>query len=283
MPALPESTIIVTGANSGVGFAASRRFAAAGARVVMVCRDETRGREARDAIRGEYPDARVVLEVGDLAELHSARALADRLHGLGGVDVLVNNAGVARMELELTGDGLERTMATNHLGHFVVTVRLLPRLLEAGGRVVNVSSEGHRRGDLRRAPLRDIFRGRIDYNGFQAYCDSKLANVLFTMELHRRYGADGITAVAMHPGVLSTRIWDKDSSFGMWLARLAKPFMGKPDIGGEAVFRLVVDPAVNALSGVYFKVGEQVDPAEQALDEQLAAELWRTSEALAER
>jgi NAD(P)-dependent dehydrogenase (short-subunit alcohol dehydrogenase family) len=247
----------------------------------MVCRDEERGRQARDALRREAPEARVVLELADLSDLASARALGDRLHALGGVDVLVNNAGVARMELELTADGLERTMATNHLGHFVITLGLLDRLRAAGGRVINVSSEGHRRGDLRRAPLRDVFRGRIAYNGFQAYCDSKLANVLFTMELDRRYAEDGLSAVALHPGVLSTRIWNKDRNWQLWLARLFKPLMGSPEIGGDAVFRLVADPEAGRASGVYFKVREQVRAAEQAYDERLAGELWEASEALA--
>jgi len=275
-----DQTVVITGANSGVGFEAARRFAADGAHVVMVCRDADRGRAARDVIRQERPEARLVLEVADLSSLSSARALGDRLHGLGRIDVLVNNAGVARMDLELTEDGFERTMATNHLGHFALTVRALDRLQEFGGRIINVSSEGHRRGDLKRASLGDIVRGRIGYNGFQAYCDSKLANVLFAFELDRRCAERGITAVAVHPGVLSTRIWNKDASLGLWFARLLKPFMSKPGIGGDAVHRLVADPEVAELSGVYFKVREQVQAGEQAYDEALARELWELSEQL---
>ena len=281
MSEIRDQVIVVTGANSGVGFAASLRFAAAGARVVMVCRDEARGKEARAQILAEHPEAVLDLEIADLADRTSVEALGARLHERGPLDVLVNNAGVARMELELTEAGLERTMATNHLGHFVLTRRLTDRLVESGGRIVNVSSEGHRRGDLRRTALLDIFRGRVDYNGFQAYCDSKLANVLFTFELDRRFGDRGVSAVALHPGVLSTRIWNKDRSFGLWVARLLKPFMGRPDVGGDAVFRLVADPGGAALSGGYFKVREQVPAADQAYDDRLAAELWDVSEELA--
>jgi len=280
MHAPQEQTVVITGANSGVGFEASRRFAAAGAQVVMVCRDPERGSAARDAIRREHADARLVLEIADLASLSSARALGDRLHESGRIDVLVNNAGVARMELEFTEDGFERTFATNHLGHFALTARVLERLQASGGRIINVSSEGHRRGDLKRSSLGDIVRGRIGYNGFQAYCDSKLANVLFAFELDRRCAEQGITAVALHPGVLSTRIWNKDSSVGLWFARLLKPFMSRPGVGGDAVHRLAADPTVATLSGVYFNVREQVEAAEQAFDEALARELWELSEQL---
>ena len=168
-------------------------------------------------------------------------------------------------------------MATNHVGHFRLTLRLLDRLKAGEGRVVNVSSDGHRRGNLRRAPLERILRGEVRYRSFQAYCDSKLANVLFTHELVRRYGDDGITSNALHPGTLSTRIWNQNRNPASLLMRLFKPFMGEPEVGGRAVFRLAADPDLVDVTGRYFNVEEETRAAPQAYDEELARELWELS------
>ena len=272
-----ESLVVVTGANSGVGRSAAELLARAGASVVMVCRNEERGRAALEEVQRMSSEGRVRLEVADLSSLSAVRELAERLAGLGPVDVLVNNAGVYRAGLEVSEDGLEMTMAVNHIGHFALTRLLLPQLEEAGGRVINVSSNGHRSGDLKRAPLEDILTGRGSYNGLQAYADSKLANVLFAFELSRRVASAGVASTALHPGVLSTRIWNQNRNPLSLLMSLFKPFMGSPSIGGKAVYRLAVDAAVAEVDGRYFHVEKESRAADQAYDTALAGELWTIS------
>jgi len=191
--------------------------------------------------------------------------------------VLVNNAGLYRAEREITEDGFERTLQVNHLGHFLLTNLLADVLRQPGARVVNVSSGGHRGGRLHKDPLPDIFRGRIDYNGWRAYGDSKQANVLFARELDRRWSADGTASFAVHPGVLATSIWDRNRTFSMFIAKLMKPFMGSPDTGGEAVSRLARDPHVADESGSYFNKLKMELPAAHARDDEFAARLWEVS------
>jgi NAD(P)-dependent dehydrogenase (short-subunit alcohol dehydrogenase family) len=208
----------------------------------------------------------------------AARRMASRsLDPARRIDVLVNNAGVYRARREITDEGFEMTMAANHLGHFLLTHLLSKRLTRAGGRVINVSSDGHRGGDLKRAPLEAIMTGRVSFNGLKAYADSKLANVLFAFELSRRMSSAGLAAAAVHPGVLSTRIWNQNRDPLSLLMRIFKPLMKRPSTGGRAVYRLAVDVAATDMDGRYFHVEEESRAAEQAYDEELAEELWNVS------
>lgn len=294
---------VVTGANSGVGRSATELLLEAGARVTMVCRSRERGARALAELRAsaaagglrgarnragvdEVPDltsgdsagARVELELADLSRQDDVRALAGRLTArLPEIDILVNNAGVTRPRCVHSPEGFELTFATNHLGHFLLT-RLLRERLEAGrGRIVNVSSRGHRSGDLRRAGLEDIARGRAWEGALQAYADSKLANVLFTFEAALRWDARGITANAVHPGVLATEIWKKTSLAARLLVLPFTWFMASPEVGGKAVLNLVEDPSRDDVTGRYFHVQREKTPSPQARDEALAHELWERS------
>ncbi len=280
MNELQGKLCVVTGANSGVGRSASRLLAARGANVVMVCRDRRRGEAARADIRwGAAKGVDIELELADLASLEDVRRAGERLRSrLDRLDVLVNNAGVYRARREITADGFERTMAVNHLGHFLLTHSLLEALKAAAGRVIVVSSEAHRGGNLTRLPLEDIFRGTGPYRGFQAYSDSKLANVLFTFELARRLdGASEATANALHPGVLATRIWNQNANPASLFMRVMKPFLGSPRRGGEAVARLAGDRELSGVSGRYFTQLDEVSAAKAAHEKDLAERLWRLS------
>ncbi len=280
MTELQGCICVVTGANSGVGRSTCRLMAARGAHVVLVCRDRRRGEAARVEIqRHGAQGAEVELELADLASLEEVRRAAERLRSrFGKLDVLINNAGVYRARREITADGFERTMAVNHLGHFLLTHLLLEPLKAAAGRVIIVSSEAHRGGDLTRRPLEEIFRGEGVYRGFQAYSDSKLANVLFTFELARRLdNASGVTVNALHPGVLATRIWNQNANPVSLFMRAMKPFLGSPRRGGAAVLRLAGDPSLREVSGRYFKEKDEVSAALAAHDEDLAARLWQSS------
>lgn len=274
---------VVTGANSGVGFHTTRHLVESGWRVVMVCRSEERGREARSAIEEEYPEASLDLLLHDLASLDDVVALSDHLRDLPRLDALVNNAGLHRPAFERTVDGFETTMGVNHVAHVLLTLRLEDRLRRPGIRVVNVASEGHRRGRLRRAPIEDILRGRLPrYGGVQAYYDSKLANVLFTREIVRRWGPDGVVSLALHPGVLSTRIWDSTKGLVRFLAFLIRPFMDDPDVGGRATAACVTDEGLaEDENGAYLRKFKVVEAAADARDDALARDVWEvTVEAL---
>ena len=274
---LTGSTAVVTGANSGVGRSVTELLLAAGAAVTLVCRDPQRGERALAEVSAAHPGATATLEIADLASLDSVRELGRRLRQrLARIDILVNNAAVWRNQLELSGDGFERTLAINHLGHFLLTHLLLERL-QGGAQIVNVSSEAHRSADLRRAPLEEIVRGRAWQGGFQAYADSKLANLLFTVEAARRWEGAGITVNALHPGALATRIWNQNTGAVGLLLRILKLFLRRPGVGGEAVLNLLQRTVEERTSVPYFRVRGESTPAEQGTDRELAAALWEQS------
>lgn len=205
MPDLHGSTALVTGANSGIGLHTVIELARHGAHVVMTSRDAHRGDEALGQVRVQVPGSSVETVGLDLADLSSVRdAAADVRERHPRLQLLVNNAGVMALpQRRLTADGFEMQLGTNHLGHFALTGLLLPCLLTAPSRVVTVSSNAHRTG---RIAFDDLQGER--YNPWQAYGQSKLANLLFTMELQRRAdrAAVDLTSVGAHPGLAATNL-----------------------------------------------------------------------------
>ena len=267
---------VVTGANSGVGRSVTELLLAAGAEVTLVCRDRARGERALSELRSSRPGAATTLERADLSSPAAVRELASRLGDrLARIDILVNNAGLALDRLQITAEGFEQTFATSHLGHFLLTNLLLDRL-RGGGRIVNVSSTAHRFGDLLRAPLDEIARGRAWKGGFPAYCDAKLANVLFTVESARRWQDDGVAAAALHPGVLATGIWNRSHGALGLLMRAITIFMRSPDVGGNAVMAAIQRSKPGG-SGRYFHVTAERRPQPQAENGDLARDFWERS------
>jgi NAD(P)-dependent dehydrogenase (short-subunit alcohol dehydrogenase family) len=195
LPSQNGRTIIVTGSNSGIGRVAARELARAGARVILAVRDTAKGEEAAAGIAGET-EVRPL----DLADLASVRAFASGVDG--NVDVLINNAGVMATPERRTKDGFELQFGTNHLGHFALTNLLLPQITD---RVVTLSSPAHRFG---RINLDDLNWERRNYQRWGAYGQSKLANLLFTLELQRRLAEAGsaVRALAAHPGYAATNL-----------------------------------------------------------------------------
>jgi NAD(P)-dependent dehydrogenase (short-subunit alcohol dehydrogenase family) len=193
----------VTGANSGIGLAAARELARVGARVVLAVRDIEKGKQAAASIAGKTEVRQL-----DLSDLDSVRAFADAWEG--NLDVLVNNAGIMAVPQQRTKDGFELQIGTNHLGHFALTNLLLPHVTE---RVVTVASTAHRQGKI---DLDDLNWERRGYSAWRAYGQSKLANLLFTMELQRRLEEAGssVRATAAHPGYAATNL---QSHTGNWL------------------------------------------------------------------
>src|SRR4051812_9328659 len=202
MPTQEGRTVVVTGANSGIGLVAARELARAGARVVLAVRDHARGEKAAATITGD----REVRQL-DLSDLASVQAFADGWSG--DLDVLVNNAGVMAPPEERTKDGFELQIGTNHLGHFALTNLLLPNITD---RVVTVSSGGHRMGKI---DLDDLNWERRGYQRWRAYGQSKLANLLFTLELQGRLDDAGseVRALAVHPGYAATNLQGHTQNF----------------------------------------------------------------------
>ncbi|HEY5874921.1 MAG TPA: oxidoreductase, partial [Ilumatobacteraceae bacterium] len=195
LPDLGGRTVVVTGANSGIGLITARELARVSAHVVLAVRDRERGRMAAASITGSTEVRHL-----DLADLASVRAFAHEWKG--DVDVLINNAGVMAIPERRSADGFEMQFATNHLGHFALTNLLLPYITD---RVVTVSSNAHRMG---RIVIDDLNWERRRYRAWAAYGQSKLANLLFTLELTRRLTAAGspVRAVAAHPGYAATNL-----------------------------------------------------------------------------
>jgi NAD(P)-dependent dehydrogenase (short-subunit alcohol dehydrogenase family) len=206
LPDLSGRTVVVTGANSGIGFEAALALAGKGARVVLACRDAGRAEAAVRAIREVHPGAALDALPLDLASLASVRAFADAFRkSHAALHVLCNNAGVMALPPRQTADGFEMQFGTNHLGHFALTGLLLePLLATPGARVVTVSSAVHYVGRLRF----DDLHGERRYSRWGAYAQSKLANLLFAYELQRRLerGGASVASVGCHPGYASTNL-----------------------------------------------------------------------------
>jgi len=264
---------VVTGANAGIGRETTRGLAAAGARVGMVCRDRGRGEAARAEIVRETGGA-VDLFVADLSVQAEVRRVAAEIRErYDRLDVLVNNAAVYTRKRTLSPDGIELQFAVDHLAPFLLTCLLLDLLTEsAPSRVVTVSSEAHRHARLRW----DDLQGERRYRGLGAYAAAKLANLLFTRELARRLEGTGVTANAVHPGVVGTELL-----FGGWgPLRLLRRFLRTPEEGARVVLRMAASPEVEGVTGRYFREEGEVVPSSAALDDDAARRLWSVSETL---
>lgn len=275
-------TILVTGGNAGIGLETAKALAAKGGHVVIVSRNEQKGKDALAEINAQATGPKAELLVADLASQKQVRQLAatfiekyDRL------DVLVNNAGAFFSEYGETEDGIERQFAINHLAPFLLTNLLLDRLkASAPARVVTVASRAHYRGTIN---FDDVYHKK-NYDGFRrAYSQSKLANVLFTIELSRKLEGTGVTATCLHPGVVSTPIAQKESSGIYRLGwSLLRPFMITPEQGATTSIHLASSPEVEGVTGKYFDKCKAKDVNPEAADREIAAKLWQLSEKLTE-
>jgi NAD(P)-dependent dehydrogenase (short-subunit alcohol dehydrogenase family) len=285
-------TFIVTGSNSGIGWEAAAVLAEKGAEVVMACRSAERASAAAQKIAARHPTAKVRIESLDLSNLGSIRAFADRF-GQGRLDGLLNNAGLMAIPFGKTADGFEMQFGTNHLGHFALTALLFPRLAATPkSRVVNVSSVMHRFGRL---DFSDGWMDQARYSKWGAYNRSKLANLVFTHELARRFAAWGadITVTAAHPGYSATELQGKSATLGrskLWEVLMAKGnswFAQSAAMGAMPTLRAATDPEARSgdyfgPSGLFERAGapKKVACAAHALDAELGGTLWAESEKL---
>lgn len=268
---LEGKTFMVTGATSGVGLVTVRELAARGAYVVLAVRSASKAAPFVDELRGKGLGCEVLAV--DVSDLSSVRAAADQYLSSGrALDVLVNNAGMAGQR-GLSKDGFELTFATNHLGHFLLTEKLLP-LLKASkqGRLVNVASEAHYRP--KGIDWEALRKPTATASGFAEYGVSKLCNVLHAAELSRRVEGTNVTTYSLHPGVVATDVWRSVPSPIAWVM---KRFMLTSEQGARTQLRCATDPALAKETGLYYDSERVKQPSKLAKDTALAKELWDRS------
>jgi NAD(P)-dependent dehydrogenase (short-subunit alcohol dehydrogenase family) len=272
---------LVTGASNGIGKAAALELAEMGASLVLLCRDRVRGETAMAEISGRFGKQDISLLIADLSSQRQIHAAAEAFLESGRpLDVLLNNAGAIHVERTLTEDGIETTFAVNHLGYFLLTRLLLDRLRASGrARIVNVASELHRRGYGDGRMVFDDLNGERHYGGWRAYGQSKLANILFTRELARRLDGTGVTANALHPGVVATGFGRNNRTGWMpYFQALYRPFSRSAGKGADTPVWLATAPQVEDVTGRYYADRKERRPAPQALHEADALRLWEVSE-----
>lgn len=298
---LRDRLYIVTGANSGIGLVTAGQLARQGATVVMACRRTDAGEAAAEGIRREFSTARIEVLPLDLGRIASIRAFVEtflarhrQLHGL------VNNAGIMNAPLGRTADGFELQFGTNHLGHFLLTALLLDALKAAApSRIVNVASlyHVHARGRVGAIHFEDPNYEERRYDGWEAYAQSKLANVLHAKELARRLAGTGVTAVSLNPGWVRTNLIRNTAP--VWLQNLLQPVlryaggMIEPWEGAQTTLHCLLAPEVAEHSGAYYsQIGLYHDRAARAggwpllspnplaHDDRVAQRLWEISEGL---
>jgi NAD(P)-dependent dehydrogenase (short-subunit alcohol dehydrogenase family) len=275
---MKDKTCMVTGANSGIGFEISKELLRKGSNVAMVCRNRDKGSVARSQIAKETGNESVELIIADLASLESVKTLAQtfakshaKLH------VLVNNAGLILGKRTQTVDGLEETFEVNYLSHFLLTNLLLDTMKSsAPSRIVNVTSDAHYDGHIDFDDLQEEKR----YGAMRSYCQSKLAQVLFTHELAERLKGTDVTVNCVHPGAVRTHWGDEAGALGVGI-RIARPFMISPEKGAETPLYVAISPDVEGVSGKFFSSKKEKESSQESYNKEVAAKLWDVSMKLA--
>jgi retinol dehydrogenase 12 len=256
MDSIAGRRVVITGATSGIGYAAALELARRGAQLAIVCRNPDRGKTTAAEIESALPGSVIDILVADLSELDQVRSVAEEIRTrYSSVDVLVNNAGVQDLWPRQTSAGLDHMLASNYLGPFLLTNLLLDGVrAAAAGRVVVVASDAHR------------MAGRIDPESFEhlgsysggrqairAYARTKLLDLLFALELARRLEGSGVTANALCPGLVATNLVEGGPAFGRWDRTLSRTFLVRtPEQGARILVRLSTHPSLDGVSGGYF-------------------------------
>jgi len=267
---LDGNVCLITGASSGIGRVTAQVLAARGAKVWLACRDRGKTQPVLDAIARAGGAAEFVQL--DLADLDSVRTCASAvLAKPEPLQLLINNAGLAGRKA-LTKQGFELTFGVNHLGHFLLTQLLLPRLLEQPSRVVNVSSKAHY--DVSGIDFAELRRPAKGFGALHAYGVSKLCNVLHAKELARRYREQGLHAYALHPGVVASDVWRQ---VPQPFRALLKMRMISNEEGAKTTLYCAASPEVAEQNGLYYDECREKTPSVAAQDGALTAELWQKS------
>lgn len=278
MADLRGKVALVTGATNGIGKVTARELATMGAATVIIGRSAERVQQTVEEIKQVAGHEQVEGIVADLSLMSQTRAAADAFRRkYDRLDVLVNNAGVGASQRSVTEEGFERMFAVNHLSYFLLTNLLLDMIKNsAPARIVNLSSDAHQ---MARMDF-DNLQSERDWGraGFKAYGRTKLMNILFTRELARRLEGTGVTANAVHPGVVATGIWRGTGGvFGKVVGTLAPLLMRTPEDGAQTSIYVATSPEIEGQTGLYFSDSRPISPAKVAQDDDAARRLWAVS------
>lgn len=270
---------VITGATSGVGYQAARRFAKGGASLLLVCRNIEKANHVQNELETEFgiPVKIIQADFSSLTEVRKAATCI--LENFPHIDVLINNAGIHDTKRVLAENGVELVFFVDHLAAFLFTRLLLPRMIEsAPSRIIQINSEGHRFGGL---DLDDLAWAKRHYRGILGYGAAKTAQLLTVWELADRLQDTGVTINAMHPGNVKTMIGMNNGWLYRWYQRhLLWPILKDPVISGEAIYYLAAAPELAEVSGKFFNLTIEEKPAAHALDRPIGRRVWEISETL---
>ncbi|KAK9889888.1 hypothetical protein WA026_008690 [Henosepilachna vigintioctopunctata] len=279
-------TAVITGANNGIGKITARDFFTRGARVIMACRNLDLAEEAQNDIKKDCENipncGELLITKLDLSSLESVRKCAKHLlETENEISLLINNAGVMMCPYSKTEDGYELQFATNHLGHFLLTVLLLPKIIRsAPARIVTVSSLAHKGGEIM---LDDLNWEKRPYDSLHAYQQSKLANILFSRELARKLkdaNIQGVNTYSLHPGVIATDLvrhkTENPVTKLLW-TYIAKPMIKTPEQGSQTTIYCAIDEKCENETGLYYSNCKVKEPSKEAKDDEMAGLLWDVS------
>jgi NAD(P)-dependent dehydrogenase (short-subunit alcohol dehydrogenase family) len=270
-------TTVITGPTSGIGKETALVLAKKDHALYLLVRNTEKGEALRQELMTQTGNHAIHVIKCDLSDLQSVRGAAEELKKkLFNINILINNAGGAFPERTFSKDGFELTFAINHLGHFLLTQSLMPLLQKGHARIINIASEAHRSAK----PDFDDLLMEKSYSGFKAYGITKLFNIYFTKSLAEKYQQTGITAFALHPGVVNTEIWNSTTGFLKFLTWLMKPFMISPKQGAETTIYLATEPKLDSKNGLYFKKCKVAKTAPNADNAAARNRLWEISEKL---
>lgn len=275
---MKDKIVLITGASSGIGLQTAKDLAKQGVQLILAARSEDKLKEAVAEIKSATPNANIKYYIADFSSQKSVRELAEQVkRDYDKIDVLINNAGCVVPDFQLTEDGLEKTIATNHFAYFILTNELLPLVQKSDyARIVNVASGSH-------------YQGKVDFESFtkekgyfimKAYAQSKLANVLFTYELAERLKGTHVTVNCLHPGFVKTDIGNKKTNWYSSFFWSLGTMLGGISLqnGAKTSVYLASSPEVKGISGKYFDKCKAVEPNKDAYDTTLRGRLWKASE-----
>lgn len=272
---LENRVVIVTGANTGIGFETARALASAGARVIFACRSEHTGQKAVQAVRTQYPECSAEFVALDLSSANSIQTFVEALQA-DKIDILICNAGLVANGFHTTQEGLESTVGVSHYGHFLLTKLLMPRLLAAEkARVVMVSSSSH--GSPKTLNFSKFPLSESSFKQMLAYGQAKLANILMANELQRRYSDQGISACSLHPGTLITTDIGRNSRLISVFMKLISPLTKNPNQGAATTIYCALADS-DTVAGKYFANCKATKMSEEAASLPTAKRLWEISD-----